>query len=307
MNKQKLEPHALCESIPAMSEDEYQVLKADIAENGLRDPIALYQGKILDGRNRYRAMEELGKPIKETMYFEYDPKIDGKSPEAFVLSRNLLRRHLNESQKAALGWETFKRLRRGKGRPKKAQVVENQASEKMVPASEIIPAQELIEQIAADAGSSPKSIREIGRIEEVAPELIEEIKQGASIDSVERKAKAKMQPMVDGWELDKAYDQLKKVLGPEFYNAMMEGKSVKLSAAETVALAQQPTQLMKKFKPCLEAGWNLRRCLSMHDSVVTAESRIQYLLDHAFYAGGKLSIKIDGMKITVQLAAAAKA
>ncbi|GAB4068004.1 hypothetical protein KHC28_11350 [Ancylobacter sonchi] len=64
-----------------------------IGEHGMREPIWLYDGKILDGRNRYRAAMQAEMPIGTQVY-------DGDDPLAFVVSLNLKRRHLSESQRA---------------------------------------------------------------------------------------------------------------------------------------------------------------------------------------------------------------
>jgi hypothetical protein len=87
------EIHPLADTVPLMSETEYQDLLADIRAHGLTDPITLYENKVLDGRNRLRACEEAG----------IEPKFDkfsGGDPAAFVLSKNIKRRHLTTSQKA---------------------------------------------------------------------------------------------------------------------------------------------------------------------------------------------------------------
>jgi hypothetical protein len=100
-----LEVHELVLVIPKMSEAEYQLLKTDIAENGLRDQIIIYEGRILDGRHRAQALDELGKSYDPDYFSEYDPKVAGKSPQAFVLSCNLKRRHLSKGQLAAFAAE----------------------------------------------------------------------------------------------------------------------------------------------------------------------------------------------------------
>jgi len=53
----KLEPHEFSKLFPPISEEEFGKLAADIKLNGLHQPIVRYQGKILDGNNRYRACE----------------------------------------------------------------------------------------------------------------------------------------------------------------------------------------------------------------------------------------------------------
>lgn len=84
-------PHA--NVMPAMTAGEFQALKADILENGQYETIKLYDGKILDGRHRYQACRELN----------IEPKTEnwvGNNSLEYVLSVNLQRRHLTESQRA---------------------------------------------------------------------------------------------------------------------------------------------------------------------------------------------------------------
>lgn len=88
-----LEHHPIADVLPLLEGAEYQALEDDIHTHGQIEPIVLYQGKILDGRNRYRVCRRLG---VEPLFKTYD----GDDPVAFVISLNLKRRHLNESQRA---------------------------------------------------------------------------------------------------------------------------------------------------------------------------------------------------------------
>ncbi len=91
----ELTSHELANLFPPMGGEEFAQLVADIKVNGLRLPIVLMGNKILDGRNRYRACKEAGVPVRTEQY-------DGTEPLEFVLSANLHRRHLNESQRAMI-------------------------------------------------------------------------------------------------------------------------------------------------------------------------------------------------------------
>jgi len=90
-----IEFHAYANLFPMMSPAEMELLKDDISKNGQREPIYLYDGKIIDGRNRYIACLETGTKPKFRKY-------EGTERELlyFVLSLNFHRRHLNTSQKA---------------------------------------------------------------------------------------------------------------------------------------------------------------------------------------------------------------
>jgi ParB-like chromosome segregation protein Spo0J len=90
-----LQPHPAATIFPEMSEPDFASLKEDISEHGQRDPVIVFQNQILDGRNRYRACQELGIEAKTEEFV-------GDDPVAFVVSKNLKRRHLNESQRASV-------------------------------------------------------------------------------------------------------------------------------------------------------------------------------------------------------------
>jgi hypothetical protein len=77
-----------------MNEHELAALLDDMRLNGQREPIWIFEGKVIDGRNRLRACQVLN---LEPKFREWD---GNGSLVAFVLSLNLHRRHLNESQRA---------------------------------------------------------------------------------------------------------------------------------------------------------------------------------------------------------------
>lgn len=86
--------HEVANIFPLMTGAEFDGLKADIAEHGQREPVWLHpDGRIIDGRNRHRACVEL----------EIAPQFEvwngNGSLVAFVVSLNLHRRHLSESQR----------------------------------------------------------------------------------------------------------------------------------------------------------------------------------------------------------------
>jgi ParB-like nuclease domain len=91
MNKREF--HPLAALFPPLDEKELDELAADIREHGLREPIVTFEGKILDGRNRYLACERAGVAPR---FKEYT----GSDPLAYVVSLNLKRRHLDTSQRA---------------------------------------------------------------------------------------------------------------------------------------------------------------------------------------------------------------
>jgi len=99
-----MEFHEVANIFPMMNDDEYNALVVDIKAHGQLEPVWLYQGKIIDGRNRYKACVEAG---IEPQFREWSGH---GSLIAFVVSLNLQRRHLTSSQKAMVAVEIEKHL-----------------------------------------------------------------------------------------------------------------------------------------------------------------------------------------------------
>lgn len=87
--------HPYSEIFPLLAGSEFDSLVEDIARHGLREPLWLYKGKILDGRNRFLACQK-ARVRPNTRQF----RGDDEEALAFVVSANIQRRHLNESQRA---------------------------------------------------------------------------------------------------------------------------------------------------------------------------------------------------------------
>lgn len=100
-----IEDHKIASTFPLMRKPALDELIADIEENGLRDKIILFEGKILDGRNRYRAMVRLDPKFSTKTAPKMFAEFDGGDPVEFVVSKNLYRRHLTTSQRAMIAAE----------------------------------------------------------------------------------------------------------------------------------------------------------------------------------------------------------
>jgi len=92
-----MKTHPVSDIFPPMTDAEYAALKADIEANGQREKVWTFKGALIDGRHRERACRELGLECKTR---EWDG--DESQLTDFIVSLNLHRRHLNESQRALI-------------------------------------------------------------------------------------------------------------------------------------------------------------------------------------------------------------
>lgn len=175
------ELHPLCTLFPRLAGAEFDSLVADIKANGLRQPIVLLDGMILDGGNRYRACIEAG--VKPTF-----TKFSGGNIVSFVLSANMHRRHLSAGQQAAIvasaqDWATAQTV----GKPKSVNV-DPLAT---------------IEQRAAQSGASRSTQKMADKVAKADPVLAKQVAHGEvslpkAVAKVEGKSPiAKAKPEVD--------------------------------------------------------------------------------------------------------------
>ncbi len=96
MKSKTYSAHPACKLFSKIVDDDLQEFADDIKQKGCKTPIVLHNGKILDGRNRLAAC----KRARIKPRFE---KWDGKgSPVEWVISQNLVRRHLTATQRAVI-------------------------------------------------------------------------------------------------------------------------------------------------------------------------------------------------------------
>lgn len=143
--------HPLADAFPKLADDELRALADDITANGLREPITCFEGMILDGRNRFAACELSS---VAPAFIEHD----GSDPVAFVVSKNLARRHLNESQRALVA-SRLATLQRGY----------NEQSPDLAITQP---------QAAKSLKVSTSLVKQAKRIEREAPELLPKIEAG---------------------------------------------------------------------------------------------------------------------------------
>jgi ParB-like chromosome segregation protein Spo0J len=175
--------HEYANIFPILEGDELEALRADIAENGQINKIILYQGKILDGRNRYIVCEMLGIEPETIEYIDDDPL-------GLVLSQNLRRRHLDASQRAMVAGNLANLAYGGDRRSEKFQVA-NLQIEKPDPISWKVSSEEIEQQkrgipetvsqseAAEKLNVSPRSVADATKVlKNAVPEVIEAVESG---------------------------------------------------------------------------------------------------------------------------------
>ncbi len=153
---QSMQIHPVANIFPPMGAREFQALCDDVRAHGLREPIWLHEdGRIIDGRHRYRACGVVG---IEPQFRTWDGSGEVVS---FVVSLNLHRRHLDESQRALVAARI-------------ATLAQGQRADRSIDLSSVT------QQDAADmlnvSVPSVKRAREV--LDTGAPQLVEAVERG---------------------------------------------------------------------------------------------------------------------------------
>lgn len=150
-----LQQHPLSAAFPRMSADEFQNLRDSIDNNGVLNPITLFDGMVLDGWNRYSAANEVGMPCPSVELGDVDP-------QDFVIAQNKDRRHITMAQLAMAANEVYKWRGAGRLNTNSALSAELKQSE-----------------VSAKTGVSVRSLQQADVIKKTAArEVIEAIDRG---------------------------------------------------------------------------------------------------------------------------------
>ncbi len=166
----KHELHPLCTLFPRMEGAEFASLVEDIRANGLRQPIVLHRGMVLDGGNRVRACEAAG---VQPAFVEFD----GDNIAAFVLSANLHRRHMTAGQQAAIvasAQDWMRAHSRGGDRrsDQSATLHFDRAEERAAIAGASVRTQKMADEVARKA---PDLARKVARGEMSLPDAVRQV------------------------------------------------------------------------------------------------------------------------------------
>lgn len=214
--------HPIAEIWPMMDQAQLQDLADDIKKNGQLQFIWLYEGMILDGRNRYAACQLAGIQPKTKDY-------TGDEPTAFAVSLNDKRRHMGAGVRAAVAAElepffakdAERRYEATVGRPKKDQEkltekIPSITSTGINAKKEGEPTKDRREnaarfEAAKSVGVNDRYVQDAKKIKQEAPEVFEKLKAGKiSVQDAKREV-AKLP--VDDWRKDERERQAKVKAG----------------------------------------------------------------------------------------------
>jgi hypothetical protein len=313
-----LEPHLFAALFPELPPEELTQLARDIKERGQLEPIILYKGLILDGRNRYRACQIAGvKPRLE----EFNPKATRRSPEEFVVSRNLRRRHLSVGQKAAIALEWSDQIElnpepeknKKRGRPKRA-----------------------LSEAAKCIGIKEQRVFEVRQIRDADPSIYQDVKAGrrslngafaeigppratrfresgsgksrAASQELDRSARHEMRELPQPASrkvargaqkpvaaavkvppslaaIEKALARIKEILGSWFY-AEVKARNLIQKPEEIVQFAKLTDAQMREIEPLLKTGWSFAAAFREVIERLTPDDEIRALHTRAVANGG---------------------
>jgi transposase len=91
--------HPAADKFPLIQGKEFEELKEDIKSKGQLEPIEMHNGEVIDGRNRLKACLDIGIEPKIQEWKGTGSVID------YIISKNIMRRNLNESQRSIIAAE----------------------------------------------------------------------------------------------------------------------------------------------------------------------------------------------------------
>jgi N6-adenosine-specific RNA methylase IME4 len=244
----------------------HSTMAADIRQNGLNNPIILFQGQILDGRNRFEACKLAGvEPIFKQFDGNEDQALD------YVWSENFHRRHLSSSQRAAVAVEMDDMITMLREDAKKRQVAaggdrksedyqEKSVSQKIDSPISDKNTRKTDAKLAAMSNSNRQYISDARKIKNTTPELHEKVKAG-EIKVGDAKSLLKVEPEKAKQILDrvkageaKNVAEAKREVKKQEYQERVEQKEQERKAAPENIKTELPNLILA------DPPWKYRHC-----------------------------------------------
>ena len=169
--------HPAAELFPMMDIESLDDLANDIQQHGLAEPIVIFEGQILDGRNRLRACEMTGVEPRFVTVQDIEPM-------QFVVSRNLHRRHLTIPQRAAIAVDLLPIF------TEEARLRKNVNSHKPLPPELAAKRGPAIKHAGDAVSISQATVLRAQQLKKGSPEIFERMRRGQfrSVDGALREA-----------------------------------------------------------------------------------------------------------------------
>lgn len=187
----RLPVHPACAALPEMAKPELDALADDIRRNGLLDPILTWRSPegteyVVDGRSRQEACYMAGVAGR---FQEWQGNLCDLVP--MILSRNVHRRHLTTSQRAAVATDLLPWMAKGSA--------VRETAGKPDPSANLRSTGKAAASAAAAVKVSTRSVETASRVREAAPDLHEKVKAGElslhkAEAQVKRREEAKPEP-----------------------------------------------------------------------------------------------------------------
>ena len=320
--------HEISSYLPLLEGEEFDALVEDIKEFGQIELAVLFEGKIIDGRNRYRACKQLGIELKVR---EWNPsEFTGMTPLQFVISENIMRRHLNTAQKSEVGLllleeeeklakEKMSELAKTRPRDERGKLLETQNVGELVDTKKYGEKGESAEKVgkkvkvSRDTIRQAKAIKKIAEKEPLIAEEWEKAKKGEQgVSAVYEKAK-----IIENIETlpKKHQEEIKKKISTEPVSKVIEvvrerkDEQKRLQDAKKYREMQKEKQEMEKlrlqirsFEIKIEELENAIKSQEANLEVIIKEISEKYpkfASDDTDYVLTNLGVYYDGLKLDV--------
>lgn len=180
--------HPLSQAWGDMPDQEVMALAEDIAKNGQKDSVVMFEGMVLDGWHRCQACQIAGVPVRVIDFPE------GGDPYAYVTSKNNFRRHSSASMRAAAALKVAEMRPRGNPNFPTNEKTENPSKNAGSDKGATLPHREEksrgLEDLAKEAGVSKRTMKDANAAKKAG--LLDDVATGKkSASAAAKEARAK--------------------------------------------------------------------------------------------------------------------